>query len=855
MQNGIFAGTVGFVGFFLAGSCLLAQTPAAQNRPKTATTVRAFDTQVKPFLAKNCVGCHNEKLNTAGLDLQALADEAAALKRPELWDKVREKIVAGTMPPPGLPVPAKADIAAVTGWIDGLLKNVGPPADSAGRVVTRRLNRTEYNNTIRDLLGVPLRPADEFPVDDSGYGFDNVGDVLTVSPMLMEKYLAAAAKVSQLAIYGAALPDKPTRLIRLLNRRSSDANDVAEGTYGISLPYSMRGAMYGSWVFPADAEYELRLRVANFRGSEEVVVSNGPPPGRGAAGQAPGGPAAAGPGRGRGAGRGPRAPLTPEQLKAREEATRVAAPPRKLILSIDGTPAITEVVEGTSAFGYDRGEFTGRVKLTAGSHKLRASFPELADLTDPRQNINPDQRRGLFVDYLDIVGPFNPSKEPPASYRKVFVCDHGPGQHTAQCARKSLESIMRRAYRRPVTPVEVDAKYKLVTLARKEGESLDEGVRLALQAVLVSPDFLFHIERDPQVNAKPSARTAAVAARPVSEHEFASRLSYFLWASMPDDELLRIADQGRLRQPGVLAQQVRRMSADPKASNLVDNFAAQWLQLRNLGRTKPDPQRFPTVDDELLDNMRQETSLFVETIIKEDRSVLDFVDAPFTFVNGILARHYGIPGVSGEEFRRVTLDGEKRGGLLTQGAILAVSSYPTRTSPPVRGKWVLENLLGAAPPPPPPNVPVLNEANLGKTVSLRERMEQHRKDPACSVCHNQMDPIGFGLENYDAIGAWRDKDGDVPIDASGVLPDGKSFRGAKDLKQILRGQSVAFSRNLTEKLLTFAIGRGLERYDRSTVDQIVHKMEQNNFRFSTLIIEIINSKPFGMRSGETGGKA
>jgi hypothetical protein len=407
---------------------------------------------------------------------------------------------------------------------------------------------------------------------------------------------------------------------------------------------------------------------------------------------------------------------------------------------------------------------------------------------------------------------------------------------------------MRRAWRRPVTPAEVDAKYKLVAVARKERDSFDEGVRLALEAILVSPDFLFHIEREPKTPVR------GAAAHPVSDHEFASRLSYFLWASMPDEELSRLADQGWLRQPGVLEQQVRRMMADPKASNLVDNFAAQWLQLRNLGRTKPDAQRFPAVDDELLDNMRRETSLFVEAVIKEDRSVLDFLDAPFTFVNGILARHYGIPGVFGEEFQRVTLDGEKRGGLLTQGAILTVSSYPTRTSPPVRGKWVLENLLGAAPPPPPPNIPVLNETDLGKTVSMRERMEQHRKDPSCGVCHNQLDPIGFGLESYDAVGAWREKDGEVPIDTSGVLPDGKSFQGAKDLKQILRGQAAAFTRNLTEKMLTFALGRGLESYDRRAVEDIVRKMEQNGYRFSTLVLEIVNSKPFGMRSGDTGGK-
>lgn len=826
------------------------QDVAGQNR-------QTFDSRIRPFLSKNCTGCHNAKLNTANLDLDSFADEASAAKKPELWEKVRDKLVAGKMPPPPAPALAKEDLAAVTNWIERMLKSSGYASDNPGRVVARRLNRVEYNNTIRDLLGVPVRPADEFPVDDSGYGFDNVGDVLTVSPMLMEKYLAAAEKVSHLAIYGSALPNKPTRLIRLLNRRSPDVNDVANSFYGVALPYSMRGAMYGTWVFPADAEYEFRLRIANFRGGD-VVVNSSNGPGRGAgrgtpaqagAGGGVGTAGAAGqPGVGRGGrgpGRGGRAPLTPEQLRAREEAARKAAPPRKLILTVDGTPVITDVVEGNTTFGYDRGEFTGRVTVKAGVHNLRASFPELADLPDPRQNINPDQRRALFVDYLDIVGPYNPSKEPPVSYRKVFVCNHGPGKHTAECTRKAVESVMRRAYRRPVTPAEVDAKYKLVAVARKEGDSLDEGVRLALQAILVSPDFLFHLERD--------SKTAA-GAHPVDNHEFASRLSYFLWASMPDEELTRLADQGHLRKPEVVEEQVRRMMADPKAHNLVDNFAAQWLQLRNLGRTKPDPARFPTVDDELLDNMRKETSLFVEAVIREDRSVMDFVDAPFTFVNGILAHHYGIAGVSGEEFQRVTLDGEKRGGLLTQGAILTVSSYPTRTSPPVRGKWVLENLLGAAPPPPPPNVPVLNEANLGKTVSMRERMEQHRKDPSCAVCHNQMDPIGFGLESYDAVGAWRDKDGDVPIDTSGVLPDGKSFQGAKDLKQILRGQSAAFTRNLTEKMLTFALGRGLEPFDRRAVEEIVRKVEQNNYRFSTLVLQIVNSKPFQMRSGESGGK-
>jgi hypothetical protein len=474
------------------------------------------------------------------------------------------------------------------------------------------------------------------------------------------------------------------------------------------------------------------------------------------------------------------------------------------------------------------------------------SFPELANIDDPRKHLNPDLRRKVFADYLDVAGPFNPSAEPPASYRKLFVCGHDRGKHEASCARRIVSSLARRAYRRPVTTEEVEDKLRLVALAQQEGDSFEEGIRLALEAVLASPHFLFKVERDPDA-------ASGVAPHRINDHELASRLSYFLWSSMPDEELFRAADELSLRKPGVLEAQVRRMMADPKGRNLVDNFAAQWLQLRNLGRTKPDGARFPTIDDELLDAMKQETRLFVAAIIREDRSILEFIDAPFTYLNGILARHYGIPGVTGEEFRRVELDGEQRSGLLTQAAILTVSSYPTRTSIPVRGKWVLENLLGSAPPPPPPDVPVLDESKVGTTVSLRERLEQHRSDPNCSGCHMLTDPIGFGLESYDAVGAWRTHDGEVPIDTSGVLPDGKSFRGARDLKQILKGQEEAFTRNLAEKLLTFALGRGVERYDAVTIERMVKQTAANNYRFSTLVFEIVKSEPFQMRA-LAGGK-
>jgi hypothetical protein len=736
------------------------------------------------------------------------------------------------------------------------------------------------------LLGVAARPADEFPVDDSGYGFDNNSDVLSVSPMLMEKYMQAAEKISRLAVYGEALPPKPTRLVRMMNRRSQDAYDtsVTEGNSGIYLPYSLRGAMYGNYTFPVDGEYEFRLRIANFRGDDADITDEE------RARRAEERrkffeqrrlerekAEAAGQGQGQAA-RPARREVTPEELRAREEAARKAAPPRKLILTVDGAPVITTVIEGNGTFGYSQGEFTARAKVKAGERFLRASYPELADLDDPRQNINPDMRRGLFVDYLDIVGPFNPSTTPPESYKKIFICT----QKTPQCARTILSTLMERAYRRPVTQEELSSKLDLVALAQKEGDTFDEGIRLALQAILASPNFLFRIEQPS--TAKPNARStnqdpayvavnvrtagpvlrsrqtaptiadrrSTTTERPVSDIELASRLSYFLWASMPDEELMRVAKAGTLHQPAVLEAQVRRMMADPKGYNLVDNWAAQWLQLRNLGRTKPDPKRFPTVDDELIDAMRQETMMFVETIIKEDRSLLDFIDAPFTWVNGPLARHYGIKGVDGEEFQRVALDGEQRSGVLTQGAILTVSSYPTRTSPPVRGKWVMENLLGTPPPPPPDNVPSLNESNIGTEVSLRERLEQHRRDPSCSPCHVLMDPLGFGLENYDAVGAFRTHDGKFPIESSGTLPGGQTFTGSKGLKEILRTKSDAFVNNVTEKLLTYSLGRGLERFDRPTVEAIARQVKASEYRFSALVMEVVKSKPFQMQSVEVG---
>jgi hypothetical protein len=741
-----------------------------------------FRTTVQPFLAKNCLGCHNDKLQTAGLSLERYRDNAA------LWAKVADKIGSGRMPPAGAPQPSKAEVTEVLSVLE-------KPSGDGDRVTAHRLNRVEYNNTVRDLLGVSLHPADEFPLDDAGYGFDNIGDVLSVSPLLMEKYVAAARTVSRAAVYGEPVPDKPTKLIRFLGKKSQD-DPTAN-----ALPFSYRGALWATFDFPADGEYEFHMRDANYRPRTKST------------------PRQAELSRKRG--------LTEAEKAELKELNRLSDPPVRMVMTLDGKQILTEVVEGNIDFAYAHGETVARAKVTAGEHSFRASYPEYADLANPLDNVNTDGRRKIFIDYIDIWGPYDKGTEAPASRQRIFICN----QKTADCAAKIIGGLARRAYRRPVTAQEQNELVQLAAMVRKNGDSFDESIRVALQAILMSPNFLFRAEL-------------------AGQYDLASRLSYFLWSSMPDAELMRAAEAGTLRNPAVFDAQVRRMMADPKADALVENFVGQWLGLRQMDKRKPDPAHFPTVDDELLDSMRQETTLFARAVMREDRSVLDFLDGRFTFVNGPLARFYGIPGVNGEAFQRVELDGVQRGGIMTQGSVLTLSSYATRTSPVIRGKWVLENLLGTPPPPPPPDVPALEEKNIGTTASLRERLEQHRANAACAVCHNQMDPIGFGLENYDASGAWRDREGKFAIDSSGKLPSGKEFRGPQELKEVMRGQSDQFTRNLVEKMLTYALGRGLEPYDRPAVDAILQHLRADGYNFSTMAMEIANSKPFQMRKGE-----
>jgi len=805
----------------LALILLLTVAISGQELPQRAPD--EYQRQVLPVLTKTCIACHNDRAQTGGLSLEPFRDGVSASQRPELWQKVLDKLNAKQMPPSPVAPLSAPEFAAVTGWIrklPAIAASANDATQSPGRVTARRLNRTEYNNTIHDLLGVSLRPADEFPVDDSGYGFDNIGDVLSISPLLMEKYLNAAHTVSRVAIFGESYPEKPTLLVKLMSKKVQD-DAPARGNV---TPFSLRGAIYASFHAPVDVEYEFRIRYQNFRGTESVVQDDGPARAapRGGAQRVQAGATDV---------RGPR--------PSRDEQNRLAAPPIDLKFSVDEKTVFTTTVEGNADYNYARGENIVRVRLSPGDHAVRFSFPDYANVADPRKQLNPDGRRKLYVDYVDVVGPMGVAPKSPPGYSKIFICGNA-GRYSSACEYQIVTNLMLRAYRRPLTNAEIGKMIDLADQVRKR-DSFEEAIRVVTEAVLISPNFLFRIERDPNP-------VAAAASYEINDFELASRLSYFLWSSMPDEELFRLAEQRRLRTPEVLNAQVQRMLADPKASTLAENFGEQWLNLRLMDRTKPDAARFGSVDDELLEAMRRETRLFIGAVFRENRSVLDFIDGRFSYLNGPLARYYGIDGIDGEAFQRVDLDGEQRSGIVTQASILSISSYATRTSPVLRGKWVLDTLLGTAPPPPPDGIPPLVEKDLGTAASMRQRLEQHRANPSCAACHNSMDPIGFGLENYDAAGHWRTKDGNFDIDNSGTLPDGRSFSGAKALKEILKADAGLFARNFTEKLLTYALGRGLERSDRPVVDQISRDIAGDNYRFVTLVHQIVNSRPFKMRA-------
>ncbi len=790
-----------------------------------------FDKTVQPFLAKHCVACHNSKLKTADLDVTAFKTvESVANANPE-WSKILQRVRTGEMPPKGLPRPDQMQINAVAKWIETEFAREDRMAKpDPGRITARRLNRAEYNNSIRDLLGVDFRPADDFPQDDSVFGFDNIADTLSLSPVLMEKYMVAAEKVSQTALFGVPV-SKPLVERYQPPYREYELSQKPEFEYdrtGLSMPQSLH------WMhrFPVDAEYLIRIVPEGRRPTGSANIEMG-------------------------------VWLDGKLVRTLD----VDAPQEGNTLDLFGMarefrmriPAGEHWLAGTVLHIYE-----GLPKSYGGpnpSGKPEPPVPDISRFLKIPPGATPEEAAKLrkeaqlkiallrapanraYIHYMEVMGPYDQAKGPSAeSLKHVFACGHLDGRHTAGCDRVNIGNIARRAFRRPVGPSELEPYLKLAALARSQGGSYNDGVATAVQAILVAPDFLFRIEHD---------GAAKTSSSPVSQHELATRLSYFLWSSLPDEELLRVAEQGRLRVPGVLAGQVRRMLRDPKANALVDNFAGQWLELRRLESAVPDRDKFPQFEEYLRISMRKESELFLQNMMREDRPVLDLLNAKYTFLNQRLAEFYGIKGVEGPEFRKVDLTGTRRGGILTQASVLTVSSYATRTSPVLRGKWVLENLLNAPPPPPPPNVPPLEETKAGTSASLRQVMEAHRANALCASCHSKMDPLGFGLENFNAIGEWRDKDGQFPIDSSGVLPDGKTFQGSDQLKAILLQNKDAFASAITEKMLTYALGRGLERFDRPAVQQITGKLAAGDYKFSTLVTGIVESLPFQQRRSKS----
>lgn len=729
-----------------------------------------FEQAVRPLLDGACANCHNARLTSGGLDMARLTLESIQTN-PDLWRRLLRRLQAGEMPPPGVAQPPAAQLNALTVYVQGRLDALQTSqAPDPGRVTVHRLNRNEYTNTIRDLLAVDFRADRNFPSDDSSGGFDNMSDVLSISPVLMEKYLQAAQTIAARAIGADPLPKTfEVEYAYKDNRVRRIDRSTIEATHRVDF----------------DAEYDLRFALQGERKDGEPV-----------------------------------------QFGFWMDGRLIHS------MTVDTKPS------GLVYFNpYSEARF--RVYLPAGDHVFRAGFigDKFVDTLDPKELY--DRNKNKFVDSIVFTGPFPSTVEKP-SRQKILLCDPQSGR---PCVERILSTLARRAYRRPVTQADLAGLLHFVDLAGQEGQTAEQGLQLAVQAMLVSPHFLFRIERDPNPR-DPSA------VHPLGDFELASRLSYFLWSSMPDDTLLDLAEAGRLHDPAVLDQQVNRMLADQRAAAFAANFAGQWLETRNLDFVNPDPKKFPDWDPELRDAMKEETRLFFEYVLRENRPVTDFLSADYTFLNARLARHYGIEDVSGPEFRRVTLRTDQRGGILSHAGVLTVSSYPNRTSVVIRGKYVLTNILGTPPPPPPPDVPALDEAALGVNASLRDQMERHRADPICASCHSKMDPLGFGLENYNAIGQWRTRDGNFPVDSSGVLPNGTTFSTPADMRQALNSLLPQFSRALTERLLTYALGRGVQGFDEPALQKIQSAVAQDGYRFQPMIREVVRSLPFTARRGE-----
>ena len=791
--------------FLVAASCWLAASgsaglPAssAQTRPAGAASAPTGP-EFRAFLNQYCTTCHNEQAKTAGLMLDKL-DVTNVGPNAEAWEKVIVKLRAGMMPPSGSRRPDQAAYDRSVAWLESALDAENLTHPNPGTTGLHRLNRTEYANAIRDLLTLDIDVAPLLPPDDPLYGFDNIAEALGVTPILMERYLAAADKVSALAVGD---PDSGTTSWFYRVRQDLSQDRHVEG-----LPLGTVGGIATRVTLPLDGEYVIQPKL--FRTNLGVM----------------------------------RGLETPHQLEITVDGERVH------IATFGGFDDFKNQLENQTKVGDDTDtKLRVRVPIKAGPHKVTVAFLQKSAAAGTLR-LQPFIRSSAdtiditghpHLDTVLITGPLNPTGPGDTpSRRKIFTCRPASArpQDETTCATNIISAVARRAYRRPVSSAEMQILMSFYQIGRGQG-TFERGIQVALYRILSSPNFVFRAEPAPN-------NVAAGASYRISDFELASRLSFFLWSSIPDDELLNLAAQNRLRTPAVLAQQVQRMIADPRFV-LVENFGGQWLYLRNLKGQVPDSNIFPDFDDNLRQAFKDETEMFFKSIIQEDRSVLDLLTADYTFVNERLARHYGISNIYGSQMRRVKVPSDARRGLLGKGAILMVTSHVDRTSPVVRGKWILENLLGAPPPMPPANVPPLEDADDARPRTMRERMELHRENPACSSCHKMMDPVGFSLENFDAVGAWRDKDGTSVIDASGQLVDGRQVDGVVALRNSIVERPELFLQTVTAKLMTYGLGRGLQSYDMPVVRGIVRDASRANYKFSSILNGIINSAAFQMR--------
>jgi mono/diheme cytochrome c family protein len=779
-----------------SGFGYLQMAQSQQGTPAPAAPVPAE----RALVDRYCVGCHSDRLKTGQLSLEKL-DLSSPVTHAETWEKVVRKLRTGSMPPQGLPRPDAALLDNFAAYLETSLDRAALAKLNPGRATLHRMNRSEYSNSIRDLLQLDIDVAQLLPPDDESYGFDNNADVLGISPVLLEQYINASAKIARLAVGDPGIgPVASTYKTRA---------DLSQANRMEGMPLGTRGGLVTKHNFPLDGEYVFKIILARntvdvTRGLEEVheieiLVDN--------------------------------ARVFMTKIGGKEDTDKLTVNPTSLRAEIEA-------------------RMTARVPVKAGPRQVAVTFVKKNSAQEDyilqpflRTTLDPVNEAGLpHVENLIVAGPYNavgPGETP--SRNKIFSCKPTQASQEVGCAREILTKLARQAYRRPVTDRDLEPLLSFYQASRNRGGNFDQGIESGIRMILADPQFVFRFETDP-------ANIPDGTAYRVNDLELASRLSYFLWSSLPDEQLIQLASQNKLRDNAVLEQQVRRMLADSRADALVDNFAAQWLFLRNMKNTFPDPQEFPNFDDNLRQDLRKETSLFIGSIFREDHNVLDLLGADYTFVNERVARHYGIPNVYGARFRRVKVTEDARRGLLGHASILSVTSHTTRTSPVLRGKWILSNLLGTPPPPPPPDVPALKEnSEGGKPASVRERMVLHRANPTCATCHNIMDPLGFALENFDATGRWRVTDSGEKIDASGVLLDGTKVDSPSALRNALLAKPNVFVTTFTDKLMTYALGRGLDYNDMPALRGVTREAVRNEYKFSSVVLGIVKSVPFQMK--------